>query len=66
MVRIRPFAAVRPLPNKAAEVASVPYDVVTTDEARRLAEGNPHSFLRVVRSEICLLYTSDAADDLPC
>ena len=54
MVRIRPFAAVRPLPNKAAEVASVPYDVVTTDEARRLAEGNPHSFLRVVRSEIDL------------
>ncbi len=54
MVRIRPFASIRPLPNKAAEVASVPYDVVTTDEARRLSEGNPHSFLHVVRSEIDL------------
>jgi uncharacterized protein (DUF1015 family) len=54
MVRVQPFAAVRPLPNLAARVASLPYDVVTTDEARRLAAGNPYSFLHVVRSEIDL------------
>jgi uncharacterized protein (DUF1015 family) len=35
-------------------VSSVPYDVVSTDEARRLVEGNPLSFLHVTRSEIDL------------
>lgn len=54
MLRIHPFPAIRPLPNLAARLASVPYDVVTTAEARRLAEGNPHSFLHVIRSEIDL------------
>lgn len=52
MVRIAPFPAVYPAPGFAARVASLPYDVVTTDEARLLAADNPHSFLRVVRSEI--------------
>ena len=33
MVRVQPFAAIRPVPERAAEVSSVPYDVVTTDEA---------------------------------
>jgi uncharacterized protein (DUF1015 family) len=37
MVRVQPFAAVRPLPNIAARVASVPYDVVNATEARQLA-----------------------------
>ena len=54
MVRFRPFAALRPLPNLAARVASVPYDVVNRDEAARLAAGNPLSFLHVIRSEIDL------------
>ncbi len=54
MVRFRPFAALRPLPNLAARVASVPYDVMNRDEAARLAAGNPHSFLHVIRSEIDL------------
>ncbi len=51
---IRPFRALRSTPDSAATVASVPYDVVDTSEARRLAEGNPTSFLHVVRSEIDL------------
>ncbi|MCH8968805.1 MAG: DUF1015 family protein, partial [Planctomycetes bacterium] len=51
---IRPFNALRSTPDSAATVASVPYDVVDTTEARRLAEGNPTSFLHVVRSEIDL------------
>src|SRR5215813_13645649 len=49
---IKPFRALRPGPKRAAEVASVPYDVVNTEEARALAADNPLSFLRVSRPEI--------------
>jgi len=52
MASIHPFRALRPTPDKAAAVSSVPYDVVSTDEARHLADGNPLSFLHVTRSEI--------------
>lgn len=51
-MNIRPFAAVRPDPAFAAQVAAVPYDVVDTAEARALAAGNPKSFLHVSRPEI--------------
>jgi uncharacterized protein (DUF1015 family) len=54
MASIHPFRALRPTPGNAAAVSSVPYDVVSTDEARELAEGNPLSFLHVSRSEIDL------------
>ena len=54
MALIRPFRALRPAPEAASRVASVPYDVVSTDEARALAAGNPLSFLHVTRSEIDL------------
>ena len=54
MATIHPFRALRPTPASAAAVSSVPYDVVTTDEARELARDNPLSFLRVTRSEIDL------------
>lgn len=59
-MNIRPFAAVRPNREDAALVASVPYDVVDTAEARALAAGNPKSFLHVSRPEI------DLADGTPC
>jgi uncharacterized protein (DUF1015 family) len=49
---IKPFRALRPLPERAADVAAVPYDVVNTEEARALAGDNPLSFLRVSRPEI--------------
>src|SRR3954470_14422848 len=52
MAVIRPFRALRPAREAAAKVSSVPYDVVSTEEARQLAAGNPLSFLRVTRSEI--------------
>jgi uncharacterized protein (DUF1015 family) len=52
MATLHPFRALRPRPADAARVAAVPYDVVSTDEARALAEGNPLSFLRVSRAEI--------------
>jgi uncharacterized protein (DUF1015 family) len=52
MATLHPFRALRPRPADAARIASVPYDVVSTDEARDLAAGNPLSFLRVSRAEI--------------
>ena len=54
MAIIRPFNALRPQPERAAQVAAVPYDVVNTEEARVLASGNPWSFLHVSRPEIDL------------
>ena len=52
MIRISPFKALRPLPEAAPDIISVPYDVVDTEEARNMAQGKPLSFLRVIRSEI--------------
>jgi len=63
MSAIFPFAALRPTPNAAASVASVPYDVVSTDEARALASGNPLSFLHVSRPEIDLAAGADPHSD---
>jgi uncharacterized protein (DUF1015 family) len=54
MSQIKPFRAFRPKPELAAEVASVPYDVINSAEARLLASGKPHSFLHVGRPEINL------------
>jgi len=51
---IRPFRALRPRAERAQAVASVPYDVVNTEEARALAAGKPLSFLHVSRPEIDL------------
>ena len=51
MVRIFPFAAVRPGRDAAQQVAAVPYDVVTADEARAVIRDNPMSFLRVSRTD---------------
>ena len=54
MPRVKPFRAVRPVPENAANVASVPYDVVNRNEAAELAEGNADSFLHVIRPDIDL------------
>ncbi len=54
MADIRPFAALRPAKGLEAAVATLPYDVMNTHEARLMAAGNPHSFLQVSRSEISL------------
>jgi uncharacterized protein (DUF1015 family) len=63
MATVKPFRALRPLPERAAEVASVPYDVVNTEEARALAAGNPLSFLHVSRPEIDLPEGTDIYSD---
>ena len=65
MATLRPFLAYRPPPADAVRVASPPYDVINTAEARALAEGNPASFLHVSRPEIDLPEgTDDHADEV--
>ena len=54
MADLKPFRALRPAPAGALRVAAPPYDVVSTEEARELASGNPDSFLHVSRPEIDL------------
>src|SRR5512141_2174950 len=54
MATLSPFRALRPPAALAGRVASPPYDVVSTKEARALAAGNADSFLRVSRPEIDL------------
>ena len=51
-MRIRSYRALRPQPELAAQIASVPYDVVNTAECRTLVEGNPLSMLRVARADL--------------
>ena len=63
MSALFPFHALRPAPETAARVASVPYDVVSTAEARQLAAGNPLSFLHATRPEIDLPPEIDPHDD---
>ncbi len=52
MARIRAFRGLRPTAERVQLVASPPYDVVNTEEARAIAHGQPYCFLRVVRPEI--------------
>lgn len=63
-MKIRPFKALRPDPSLASEVACLPYDVMNTEEAAKMAKGNPNSFLHVIRSEISLPKTSNQYDHL--
>jgi uncharacterized protein (DUF1015 family) len=63
MATLCPFRALRPAPANAVRVASPPYDVINTAEARALASGNPDSFLRVSRPEIDLPEGTDEHAD---
>lgn len=63
MAEIRPFRALRPRPEFAARVASYPYDVISSEEARELARGNDISYLHVVKPEIDLPPDVDLYDD---
>ena len=63
MATVRSFRALRPAPESAAAVSAVPYDVVSTAEARELAAGNPISFLHVSRPEIDLPEGADPHAD---
>ncbi len=63
MADIRPFRAWRPAPGMARKIASPPYDVLSSAEARLMAAGNPLSFLHVIKPEIDLDPTIDAYDE---
>ena len=54
MAILKAFKGIRPINDKAAQIASRPYDVLNREEALLEAEGNPLSFLRVTKPEIDL------------
>ena len=59
MITITPFKALRPEAQFAKQVASKPYDVLTSKEAKVEAQGNPYSFLHITKSEIDLAENAD-------
>jgi len=59
MVTISPFKALRPNAQFAKQIASRPYDVLNSKEAKVEAQGNPSSFLHITKSEIDLPETID-------
>ncbi len=60
---IKPFKGFRPIQPHAEKVASHPYDVINSKEAREIAEGNPYSFLHVNKPEIDLPAGTDLYSD---
>ncbi len=63
MARVEPFRGVRPRKDIAHLVAAPPYDVLTSDEAREMAAGNPYSFLHIGKPEIDLPLGIDLYSD---
>ncbi len=59
MALIEPFAALRPRPQIANQICELPYDVMSSAEARDVARGKPFSFLRVSKPEIDLTEKTD-------
>jgi uncharacterized protein (DUF1015 family) len=54
MANIKPFHALRPTPERVAQVAALPYDVMSSQEAQALVKDNPYSFLHVEKADIDL------------
>ena len=50
MVTVKPFMALRPDKDKAHLCAALPYDVMSSQEAREMVKGNPYTFLRIDRA----------------
>jgi len=63
MAHLHPFPGLRPRPDLVSEIASPPYDVLSSDEAREMARENEHSFLHVVKPEIDLELSVDQYDE---
>ena len=59
---VRPFAALRPRPLLANKICELPYDVMSSAEARAIARGHPLSFLHVSKPEIDLPENIDVYD----
>ncbi len=64
MATIKPFPALRPKPDLAARICELPYDVMSSAEAREIAKDNPLSFLHVSKPEIDLPSNVDPYDGL--
>ncbi len=62
MSTFKPFKALRPIPDKAKAIASMPYDVMDSDEARKEVQKNPLSFLHVEKPEVDLPSGTDLYD----
>ena len=62
MAIFRPFKAIRPVPERAQDVAALPYDVMNSDEAREMVKDNPYSFLHVDKAEVDLDKSVDLYD----
>ncbi len=62
MAVFRPFRAVRPNEQDAHKVAALPYDVMSSDEAREMVKGDPYSFLHVDKAEVDLDPSIDLYD----
>lgn len=63
MATLKAFKAIRPLPDYAAQVAALPYDVMNSEEAREMVRDNPYSFLHVDKAEVDLPRDIDLYDD---
>lgn len=63
MATVRPFAALRPRPELASRICELPYDVMSSEEARQMAAGNSLSFLHVSKPEIDLPPGTDLYSD---
>jgi uncharacterized protein (DUF1015 family) len=63
MAQIKPFPALRPKSELAPRICELPYDVMSSDEAREIAKNNPLSFLHVSKPEIDLPPATDVHDD---
>ncbi|MCD4828508.1 MAG: DUF1015 family protein [Candidatus Cloacimonetes bacterium] len=63
MAIVRPFKGLRPVTEHVKDVASPPYDVLNSAEARKMAEDKPYTFLHVIKPEIDLPVGADLYDD---
>lgn len=63
MAIVKPFRGLRPPHALAKDLACLPYDVMNTDEARKMAEGKDCSLLHITRSEIDLPADMDSHSD---
>lgn len=64
MITVKPFKALRPTKELASQCAALPYDVMSSSEAREMVVGNPYSFLRIDRAEINLEKGTDIYSDI--
>lgn len=63
MAIVKPFCGLRPVPELASQVASLPYDVMSSEEAREITDKNRNSFLRITKSEVDLEPNVDLYSD---